>query len=119
MAYDTKKEISPPRDRRKYTYAELEEFDRSIGKYKQEVTFLDGTKAIVPDWRLIYFKAGVRNEKDEVLVYERPNGDCYTPQVEFERKIEQWDYWKFGNNKKLVQLETSALQEANDLFKNW
>lgn len=78
-----------------YTKEELALFDQKLNQYKREVTNDAGEKVMILDWETIYIKAGVKSAKG-VLVYEKPDGSTYIPLVEFENKIDQWQYWRSG-----------------------
>jgi hypothetical protein len=75
--------------KRIYTIEELVAFDVKIEAYKLSTGLYD--------WRQIYIVAGIHNKDGAVMMYQK-EGKPYIPQVDFENKVEQWDYWKKGKD---------------------
>lgn len=94
--------------KRVYDRVYLEGFGRSFNKYKRTVTHNDGTKAVVPDWDEIYFRAGVKTKRGAVTWY-LDNGVRKFLIDKFEEVYRQWqamvDGKDWAEEKKLEQLD--------------
>lgn len=120
--------------KRIYSNVELEQFDKCMQKYKIKKTLSGGDVVELYDWDTIYFKAGVRSKDGRVLVHNPEYGKnkmgeihimkCYTPQLEFDNKAEQWAYWKRGeeyrDERRFVDYQKVAEEMTiKDPFDNW
>lgn len=109
-----------------YTVTELEQFDKSVMKYKVERTLSTGEKVKILDWDEIYVRAGVKTRYETPYVhyavtwYIGANGQKVFHISEFENKRDQWERWKYGLEKRDEQYARTADEiQADKVYKDW
>ena len=112
-----KKEVAVPtaRAKRIYTNSELQSFDDEMrSKYRKEVTFMNGEKGFIFDYKQLHIDKMTTDEHGAINVRTDGVGDIITPSDYelLEDKIDQWHRWDWKNNKTLERLDKVAIEKA-------